>query len=180
MINDSKIININKQKSIMSRSFFYLISLIFLASCFPQNSSIDFEQAKEEILQLHHAQRKYHFEKDSIAFAQQLSDQHISVNRGQVSTPTQAEHIQRFHGYFESVDFQKWDDVAAPIIRFSEDGKMAYTIVEKEVVVNYEEDSKLIESITNFAWVAIYKKYEEGWKIDCVASTNQPTVVEEK
>ena len=51
---------------------------------------------------------------------------------------------------------------------------MAYTVVEKEVVVKYKnEESQEILETTIFAWVAIYKKYGSEWKIDCVASTNE-------
>ena len=37
-----------------------------------------------------------------------------------------------------------------------------------------DEEGQEIKGTTNYAWVAIYKKYDEEWKIDCIASTNQP------
>lgn len=137
--------------------------------------SIDFEHEKLQILKLHNAQRDYHFNKDSIAFANQLSDNFISVNRGIINSPTQSETLSRYHSYFSSVKFLKWDDISKPIIKFSNDGSMAYTIVDKIVAVTQkDEEGNTIESQTHFAWTTIYKKYGEEWKIDCVTSTNKP------
>ena len=52
---------------------------------------------------------------------------------------------------------------------------MAYTIVDKIVAITSEnEDGELTQSETHFAWTAIYRKYGDQWKIDCVTSTNKP------
>lgn len=158
------------------RTQLFLFGLIITAffAC-NTNKEVDFKIEKEAILKLHHAQRDYHFNKDSIAFANQLSENFISVNKGKISTPKQSETISRYHGYFSSVEFLKWDNVSDPIIKFSDDGSMAYTIVDKIVAVTRKDEAgNTIEDRTHFAWTAIYKKYEDGWKIDCVTSTNKP------
>ena len=62
-----------------TRAMLILASLIFV-SC--DQHPVDFDQAKKEILSMHHAQRDFHFGKDSIAFLNQLSEDFISVNRG--------------------------------------------------------------------------------------------------
>lgn len=145
-----------------------------LAGC---DSSHSFNLAKEtsDIMELHRMQRHYHFEKDSIAFAAQLRENHISVNRGIISQPSREDLIAKYHDYFSAVEFKKWDDVQPPIIVFSEDGTMAYTIVDKIVEVAYNDsDGDETTGQTHFAWVAIYTKKNGEWKIDCVASSNQP------
>jgi hypothetical protein len=152
---------------------FTLISFAFSAC--NHNKKVDFTSAKEAILKLHHAQRDYHFNKDSIAFANQLSDDFISVNKGEISSPKKNETITRYHGYFSSVEFLKWDDVSKPVIKFSDDGSMAYTIVDKIVATTHKDNQgNLVEGQTHFAWTAIYKKHGNEWKIDCVTSTNKP------
>ena len=149
------------------------ISILTILSC-NSKPNIDFEKATQEILELHNRQRDFHFQKMAPEFANLLSENHISVNRGAVNTPTIEENTTRFQNYFDSVEFVKWDDIKPPVIRFSDDGSMAYTVVEKEVVVKYKnEESQEILETTIFAWVAIYKKYGSEWKIDCVASTNK-------
>ncbi|WP_111685308.1 nuclear transport factor 2 family protein [Winogradskyella tangerina] len=162
-------------KSIITfRAFLLLLFALLFLSCNSEHP-VDLESEKAKILDLHHAQRHYHFKKDSIAFADQLSDNFISVNRGIISKPEKGETISRYHGYFSSVEFLKWDDVSEPVIKFSDDGTMAYTIVDKIVAITSEnEDGELTQSETHFAWTAIYRKYGDQWKIDCVTSTNKP------
>lgn len=151
-----------------------ILMLLLLQAC-SNPQPIDLQKEKEKILAMHHAQRDYHFNKDSIAFANQMSDQFISVNRGVISQPKREDNISKYNGYFSMVEFVKWNDVAEPIIRFSDDGSMAYTIVDKIVTLTYQdENDSTIEGSTHFAWTTIYKKYGGEWKIDCVTSTNVP------
>ncbi|WP_169301390.1 nuclear transport factor 2 family protein [Pontimicrobium aquaticum] len=153
--------------------------IIFSLSVISCNKSKSFSLDKEtaKILKMHHAQREYHFNKDSIAFANQLSKNFISVNKGEISKPTKEATIARYNNYFSSVEFVKWDDVSEPLIKFSDDGTLAYTIVDKVVTITYKnENDSLVEEETRFAWTAIYKKYGDEWKIDHVASTNKPSV----
>ncbi|MDT7831707.1 nuclear transport factor 2 family protein [Flavobacteriaceae bacterium S356] len=154
----------------------YKITLVILTllvtSC--KNEPFSIEEEQNKILAQHNAQRVYHFEKDSIAFANQLSDNFISVNRGVISKPEKEATISRYHGYFSSVKFIKWDDVTPPIIKFSDDGSLAYTIVDKIVTVSYEDkDGNIKTGETHFAWTAIYKKYGDDWKVEAVTSTNK-------
>ncbi|WP_340076627.1 hypothetical protein [Leptobacterium sp. I13] len=154
--------------------------LFFILISCEGSKKIDIDQEKEKILELHNLQRKYHFEKMVKEFLDQNSNDFISVNNGVVSTPTKEEMTTRFTKYFNAVEFEKWDDINPPVIRFSDDYSMAYTVVNKEVVVKYQ-NAEGIESKqkTEFSWVAIYKKYsEEGWKLDCITSTNKPSSTE--
>ena len=156
------------------KQIFLFVSVAFIFSACNNIKNVDLEFEKNQILKLHNAQRHYHFNKDSIAFANQQSTNFISVNRGKISSPKQSETISRYHGYFSSVEFLKWDDISEPIIKFSDDGSMAYTIVDKIVAVSSQDikGNKTV-SETHFAWTAIYKKYDDQWKIDCVTSTNK-------
>lgn len=145
-----------------------------LWSCTPNQVPFDQAAAEKEILKLHQAQRDYHFQKDSVAFAQQMGLDYISVNRGQITRPSRADNIKRYNNYFSAVEFVKWDDVTPPVIRFSADGTMAYTVVDKEVIVEYKiSETETVLDSGYYAWVAIYKKQAEGWELDCVASTNK-------
>lgn len=152
-----------KKQAILSVSLVLLIG-VSLFSCDKKEPSL--EEEKKKILAMHHAQRGYHFEKDSIAFANQLSDNFVSVNRGVISKPEKAATIKRYHGYFSSVEFVKWDDVTPPIIQFSDDGSLAYTIVDKIVTVTYtDEDGTQKTGETHFAWTTIYKNMAMNGKL---------------
>ena len=146
---------------------------IFLFAC---QAPIPFDEVREkaDILELHNLQRDYHFNKDSLAFVNQLSDDFISVNRGEITQPERAETLARYHAYFSSVEFVKWDDLTEPIVKFSDDGSMAYTIVDKVVRTRYKNEAgEEVEGETHFAWTAIYKKSADGWKIVNVSSTQK-------
>lgn len=159
--------------SIHYYTFLLFIIIFSIFSC----TNVDLTAERNKILALHNAQRDHHFNKDSIAFANQLADNFISVNRGEITSPTQEATIARYNGYFSSVEFLKWDDVSEPIIRFSDDGSMAYTIVDKIVEVTYEEDGIPVKGQTHFAWTAIYTKQNGEWKIESVSSTNKPVTI---
>ena len=75
---------------------------------------------------------------------------------------------KRIEPYFSSVEFIKWDDVAEPVIRFSDDGTLAYAIIQKQVIVSYPDSAgkKFIDT-TNYAWASIYRKQKGEWKVEC-------------
>ena len=149
-----------------------IITLLFSCS---KHGEFDKKQETEEILKLHNLQRDYHFKKDSISFVNQLSENFVSVKKGVITRPERSETLKRYNGYFSSVEFLKWDDVTKPVIKFSEDGTLAYTIVDKMVQVTYKDESEeTVYGETHFAWTAIYKKYGNEWKIECVTSTERP------
>lgn len=157
----------------MKLKILFILLAVFLISCTNQNE-FDKDKETKAILELHNLQRDYHFNKDSISFANQHSKNFISINRGKITTPKKDETIKRYHNYFSSVEFVKWDDVTEPIIRFANKGTLAYTIVDKIVeTISTDENGNKNNSATHFAWTTIYKKYDNEWKIDCVTSTQR-------
>ncbi|TVZ55881.1 hypothetical protein OD91_1154 [Lutibacter sp. Hel_I_33_5] len=162
----------------MKKILSFILVILISTSC-TNCKLIDKSEDKSKILKLHNTQRDYHFNKNSNAFANQFSDSFISVNKGLISRPKKEETISRYNGYFSSVEFIKWDDETEPIIKFSDDGSMAYTIVDKIVTLTYKNQmGDTVQRETHFAWTAIYKKYGKQWKIDCVTSTEKPADIE--
>lgn len=151
-----------------------LIICYMVAICFSCTPGSDLDIERQRILVMHEAQRKHHFEKDTDAFVNQFSDQFISINNGVITRPSSAESLKMFGAYFSAVEFIKWDDVSDPIIELSDDGTMAYSIVDKFVVVAYPDTTgSVIKDTTKYAWSTIYRKYGNEWRIDCVTSTDQ-------
>jgi len=150
-----------------------LIFITFLLSC-NSISTPGFEEEKKEILQLEAKQREYHFTKNAKAFTGMFSEDFLSINKGAINKPSRKSSYEMFDEYFKSAEFVKWDDNKAPVIRFSNDGSVAYVAVDKVVIVKMLNGTrKEIMDTTNFAWLTVYKKYENEWKIDCVTSTNK-------
>jgi hypothetical protein len=162
------------KNSFIKKLFLQTLILGILLSC-NKAMEVSLSVEKEKILELHNLQRDYHFNKDSVAFVNQLSDNFISVNKGKITSPKREETLRRYHQYFSSVEFIKWDDVTPPIIKFSDDRSLAYCIVDKIVLLTYMDENKnKIEQETHFAWTTIYRKYGKEWKIDSVISTEKP------
>ena len=137
-------------------------------------AGFDREKRKGEILALLQQERKAHFDRDVSLFISEFADSMISVNRGMVLKATPEERSTRIQGYFNSVEFIKWDDVQPPQIRFSDDGSLAYAIVQKQVILLRTDSlNNKTPDTTDYAWVSIYRKTGNGWKVECNASTNK-------
>ena len=151
------------------------ILLIFLSFLMPGCSSkVDLETAGKEITDLLQQERKAHFERNVELFMSEFADSMISVGKGKVSIATQEENKKRIGKYFGNVEFIRWDDVVAPVIRFSDDASLAYAIIQKQVVVSYPDSLGIpFFDTTDYAWVSIYRKQKGGWKVEANVSTNK-------
>ena len=154
------------------QSLWFLFLVIIMAGC---SNKPDLEKAHEEISALLLSERKAHFDKDIDAFISNFADTVISVYDGEVTKNTPADNKARFGPYFKSVEFIKWDDTAPPIIDISDDGKLAYAVLKKTIVLTYPDTlgNPLIDS-ANYSWVSIYRKFDDKWKVVCNASTYEP------
>ncbi|WP_062058270.1 hypothetical protein [Aquimarina longa] len=121
-----------KIKLIICYRFILLCFLGIILSCTTEKKT-NKEEEENKILQLHHLQKEYHFKKLAKEFASQMSTGFISVNRGEIKKPTKGDNIKKYDTYFNSVTFEKWDDISPPIIRFSDEYTMAYTVVHKVI-----------------------------------------------
>ena len=138
------------------------------------NPQPDLEKEKKEILLIEAKQRVYHFTKNAKAFVKNFSKDFLSVSKGEVAHPTTMQIFDRFNAYFNSVEFVKWDDKKAPIVRFSDDGSLAYVVIDKLVVLKMKDKAgHTLSDTSNFAWVSIYRKDKGGWKGECNISTNK-------
>lgn len=154
----------------MYRNLFLL--LLFISCDSPGKRNI--AQEEKAIKALLQQERKAHFDRNADLFVSEFADSMIAVNKGKVSVLSIAQNKERIKPYFESVEFIKWDDVAEPVIRFSEDGKMAYAVIQKQVIVSYPDSTgKPFSDTMNYAWVSIYRKQKGGWKVEANISTNK-------
>jgi len=155
--------------------FALTITTVFFNGCV-KDSDFDIENEKQKLLALHKEQENAHLNKNAEQFVNQFANPMLSINRGKITTVTLDAALERFQNYFNTVLIKSWKDITPPIIDFSEDATMAYMVVDKLVVLSYEdEENKTTEETTHFAWVSIFKKQENGkWKIVCNISTNEP------
>ncbi|MGZ5191020.1 MAG: nuclear transport factor 2 family protein [Flavisolibacter sp.] len=148
-----------------------ILLIISVISCSPRRNP---DQEKTSILDLLEREREAHFEKNAQLFMSVFSDSMISVNRGEVSQINKEQTRKRIEGYFNQVEFIKWDDTVPPKISFSNDASLAYALVQKKVIVRLQDDTKKVSfDTTDFAWVSIYRKSGNEWKLECNISTNK-------
>ena len=147
-----------------------ILFLLLLTSCGKPDHASD----EKAILEFLKREQQAHLEKNvDLLFANGLSGITV-VSQGTVSNPTDEETRKRFNSYFESVNFIKWEDTADPIIRFSDDASLAYTIIQKQVILTLKEDVTAKPDTTDFAWISIWRKANGKWKMESMASTKKP------
>jgi hypothetical protein len=158
-------------KKILSRGSIFLLSLL-LVSC--SHPGPDLDREKKEILKLEADQQSYHLTRNPALFTRLFSDHFLSISHGTVDSPSRAESFEKFDRYFKKVHFIAWDNLQEPVIRFSDDGSVAYAAVQKKVIVAFKgDDGNPVQDTTVFAWLTVYKREPGGWTIDCVTSTNK-------
>ena len=154
--------------------YFFLVVIVWSISGCTTCGGFNKEKELQAIASLLQQERKAHFDRNTELFVLEFADSMLSVNKGKVSVASPDENKKRISSYFGSVQFIKWDDSAAPIIRFSDDGSLAYAIVQKQVIlIRPDSLGKLLTDTTDYAWASIYRKEKEGWKIECDVSTNK-------
>ena len=150
---------------------YLFLFLPLLSGCDPKP---DLEKEKKTILSMLQTERKAHFDRDVDLFMPEFAEGMISVNKGEVDTATKEMNKERIGKYFGSVQFIKWDDTVEPIVRFSDDGSLAYAIVQKDVIVTYPDSTgNAFNDTTHYAWSSIYRKQNGEWKVECNISTNK-------
>lgn len=149
-----------------------LVILTVLAACAPHT---DVSADRAELLRLHEQARTAHLEKRPDLLVASFADTLLDISDGLVSPRTREQNRARFQRYFDRVNFQQWDDIAPPRIRISPDGRMAYVVVQKSVLLTSQAGSgQPAAEHTVFAWVEIYEKRNGKWTLMAVASTDRP------
>jgi len=119
-------------------------------------------------------ERKAHFDRNVDLFVSEFADSMLSVSKGKVTKLSVEQNKKRIEPYFGSVKFIKWDDMAEPVIKFSDDCSLAYAIVQKEVILTYPDSTdKAFFDTTHYAWSSIYHKQNGEWKVECNITTNK-------
>ena len=140
-----------------------LLSLSFAFTAQAQ-SKVDLEKEKAELLKIHEAGRRAHFNTDVNLLLEGAPDQFISVSRGKISRSTPADTRKMFESYFKDAKYFEWDDLEPPIVRVSADASMAWMIVRTKVR-RTQKDSSGAEREEKFVYAGImtYEKRDGRW-----------------
>lgn len=152
-------------------SVFLLVVLAGLAGTGSQKT-VDFEKERAELLKIHAADRRAHFQTDADLLFSNSADQFVSVSDGKISRPTVAESKARFREVFRGAKYFEWDDLEPPVIKVSGDGSMAWMAVRVHVR-RTKKNSEGVEKEETFTYAGIttYEKRGGKWLATSNAST---------
>ena len=144
----------------LSTLLWALLSLIS-SGC---RSGPNFDELRTEILDLHKKTIDAHWKKDIDFFVKDISDDYFSVDNGEIRKPTKEEITARFSDYLKRTTFREYRNLQEPIIGFSKDGSLAWSIVRIKVAGRSSRDDGS-ESELDFscAWITLYERRGNGW-----------------
>jgi len=119
---------------------------------------------KKEILGLHEAAIKAHFEKDVDFLVGDLSEDFFLVSNGEIRRPTVEEVRSNFENYLSGTTFTEYRDLREPLIGFSDDGSVAWSVVQVKVAGKRTgDDGSEGELDFTCAWITLYRKRGDRW-----------------
>lgn len=138
-----------------------LIPIIFsITGC---NQSPDYNKIRADILGLHKDLIDAHLNKDVDFFVKNISDDYFSGGNGEISYPTKDEIVERFSNYLNNTTFTNYKDLQEPVIGYSQDGSVAWSIVQVNVAGTRAMDDGDREFDYTFAWITLYSRQNNKW-----------------
>ena len=124
-------------------------------------SDIDLSQ---EILDLHKTEIDAHLKKDVDFFVQDISEDYLAVSGGEIRKPTLEETRLKFSNYLNNTVFAEYRDLCEPIIGFSKDGSLAWSIVQVKIVGRRTMDDGSERDLDfTCAWITLYERQDDKW-----------------
>jgi hypothetical protein len=141
-----------------------LLLLYVMFSFLACDNKFDEKVYRNEILALHQEMIDAHLNKDLGFFTRDIAPDYFSVGRGEIRFPQKQEITEQFTNYINNTEFTAYNDLREPIVKFSDDGSLAYLIVQVKVAGNrrFESDS-LTQFDLTWAWITLYERSENKW-----------------
>jgi hypothetical protein len=135
----------------------------------------DQEDLRREILDLHQSLIQAHLDKDAAFLARPTAEDYLSVARGELRSMTAADVEAMLAPYLAQTEFSHYEDVADPVIGVSDDGSLAWSIVQVRVAgTRTRENGEAQNFDTLWAWLTLYRRDGDGWQRIADVSTNRP------
>ena len=127
-------------------------------------SSPDFKVLKAELLEIHKKFIEAHLEKNVDFFVQDLAEDYVFVARGEIGHPSPKEILSNMSDYLNNTEFSEYRDTQEPVIGFSKDGSLGWSIVRVKVAGKRTLDDGS-ERDTEFicAWITLFERKGNKW-----------------
>jgi hypothetical protein len=133
----------------------------------------DLADERAALLAMHAQILESHRTDDLDAWLALEADTMVIGSKGDVLRGTKAESEQRRRRYLESTEFSVYRDMQPPIVEISDDGTLGWVIAQVEIVGKYTApDTAPIHDV--WAWVELYERRSEGWRLVGNVSTVRP------
>jgi hypothetical protein len=126
-------------------------------------SSLDFDSLRRQILDLHRRTIKAHLNKDVSFFTKDISEDYMSISNGEIRTPTAEDLRSTYTSYLNNTNFTEYKDLREPIIGFSEDGSVAWSVVQVKVEGRTVDDGYERDLDFTCAWITLYRRRGDRW-----------------
>ena len=124
----------------------------------------DFDALRKEILGLHQQTIDAHWKKDVGFFTQHMAEDYFAVQNGEVRKPTHEEIAAEYERYLATTTFTEYRDLQQPVVGFSKDGSIAWSIVQVKVAGRERAESGAENPFDlTWAWITLYERKGEGW-----------------
>ena len=131
--------------------------------------------AKAELLAVHQAARRAHFNRDVDFIVSGMGTEFTTVHEGTIRVMSREDVRKQFTEYFRGAEFSAWDDLEPPVIRISPDGKMGWMIVRVRIAyTKTEAGGATSKDDTVMAWMSAYEKRDGKWLLVANATTSRP------
>ncbi|MCP4549614.1 MAG: hypothetical protein GY835_24425 [bacterium] len=143
-----------------------------VASC---QRAPDTESLRLEILELHRDFIQAHLDKEARFIAEPTSPDYLFMANGLVERMNASQMEEMLAEYLHSNEFSEYRAVADPIIGFSDDGSLAWAIVQVRVAGTQSDPSGPSKEFdTLWAWISLYHRSGERWLHLTDVSTSRP------
>jgi len=168
-------------KRAMKKRYLLVFPLLSLATAgagclfFSCRPSPDFNALRREILDLHLKTIAAHWKKDPGFFTAHMADGYFAVQKGEVRRPTRQEIAAEYERYLGTTTFTEYRDLQEPLIGFSKDGSVAWSVVRVKVAGSQREGTgPASEFDLVWAWITLYERKDGRWVWLGEASTFKP------
>jgi hypothetical protein len=115
-------------------------------------------------MELHRMNIEAHLNKNVDYFVQNLSDEFMSVSNGEIDFPAKEEIRSNFSGYLNSTTFSQYADLREPIVGFSKDGSVAWSVMQVRVAGKQMLDDDAERDLDfTCAWITLYEREGSRW-----------------
>lgn len=124
----------------------------------------DFDAYRVQILKLHRSFINAHLAEDPSLLVEAVSEEYLFVSKGEILNMVPDDVEKNLVEYFDATTFSVYRDLRDPIIGFSNDGSVAWSIVNVRVAGTRDVGQGAEDPFDiQWAWITLYERRGDEW-----------------